>query len=169
MVEAENKMKNLNHYVSIYKEQLDKGDILIAYNELVKFVMQLRVDFIKKFSEYYSFSGILHGYMDYTYFYYTNAFLKSKKLKLGVVLNHLDMRFEIWLLGNTKSVQKEYWTLLKEAKWNKEVKEMPQYSILEAVIETQPNFDELALLSEKIEHKLIEVSDEIISAIKNLN
>jgi uncharacterized protein YheU (UPF0270 family) len=31
-------MKNLNHYVAIYKEQLNKGDILIAYNELVKFV-----------------------------------------------------------------------------------------------------------------------------------
>ena len=28
-------MEDLNKYVSIYKEQLEKGDILIAYNELV--------------------------------------------------------------------------------------------------------------------------------------
>ena len=76
-------MKSLNDYVAIYKEQLEKGDILIAYNQLVKFVMKLRVDFIKNLSDQYSFSGILHGYMDYTYFYYTNDFLKSKKLKLG--------------------------------------------------------------------------------------
>lgn len=101
-------MKNLNHYVKIYKQQLDKGDILIAYNELVKFVMILRVGFIKSLSEQYSFTGILHGYMDYTYFYYSNEFLKTKKLKLGLVLNHSEMRFEIWLLGNTISVQKKY-------------------------------------------------------------
>ena len=99
-------MKNLNHYVGIYKEQLDKGDILIAYNHLVKFVMNLRVGIIKNLSKQYSFTSILHGYMDYTYFYYSNDFLKSKKLKLGLVLNHLEMRFEIWLLGNTIPNQK---------------------------------------------------------------
>lgn len=161
-------MNNLNHYVAIYKEQLNKGDILIAYNELVKFVMKLRTDFIKNLSDKYSFSGILHGYMDYTYFYYTNDFLKSKKLKLGLVLNHLEMRFEIWLLGNTASVQKEYWNLLKNSKWNKEKTEMPKYSILEAIIEKEPNFDELPLLSQKIEKGLVQTSDEIINAINNL-
>ncbi len=162
-------MKNLNHYVAIYKEQLDKGDILIAYNQLVKFVMKLRVDFIKSLSEQYSFTGILHGYMDYTYFYYSNEFLKSKKLKLGLVLNHSEMRFEIWLLGNTISIQKKYWDLLKESTWNKDRKEMPKYSILEAVLENKPDFDNLPQLSQKIENKLIEISDEIIIAIKKLN
>ena len=161
-------MKNLNHYVAIYKEQLKKGDILIAYNELVKFVMQLRVDFKKKLSKQYSFSGILHGYMDYTYFYYTNEFLKSKKLKLGVVLNHVEMRFEIWLLGNTLAVQKNYWDLLKESKWNKGKTEMPQYSILEVIIDNEPDFDELPLLSQHIEKRMIEVSEEIINGIKEL-
>lgn len=162
-------MKNLNHYVTIYKEQLDRGDIVIAYNELVKFVMKLRVDFIKSLSEQYSFTGILHGYMDYTYFYYSNEFLKSKKLKLGLVLNHSEMRFEIWLLGHTIAVQKKYWNLLKTSKWNKGKEEMPKYSILEAVLENRPDFDNLQLLSQKIEIKLIEISDEIVIAIKKLN
>ena len=162
-------MKNLNHYIAIYKEQLDKGDILIAYNKLVKFVMKLRVSFIKSLSEQYSFTGILHGYMDYTYFYYSNDFLKGKKLKLGLVLNHSEMRFEIWLLGNTISIQKKYWDLLRASKWNKNRKEMPRYSILEAVIESKPDFDNLPLLSERIEKKLIEQSGEIIGAIKKLN
>lgn len=132
-------MKNLNYYVAKYKEQLEKGDILIAYNALVKFVMKLRVDFIKNLSDQYSFTGILHGYMDYTYFYYTNDFLKSKKLKLGLILNHVEMRFEIWLLGNTVKVQKEYWELLKNSEWNKNNSEMPKYSILEAIIEESSN------------------------------
>lgn len=161
-------MKNLNHYVAIYKKQLEKGDILIAYNELVKFVMKLRVDYMKSLADRYSFSGMLHGYMDYTYFYYTNDFLKSKKLKLGLVLNHVEMRFEIWLLGNTISIQKEYWELLKASSWNKDRATMPKYSILEAIIDNQPDFDNLPLLAEKIEKELITVSEEIIIAIKEL-
>ena len=162
-------MENLNHYIALYKEQLQKGDILIAYNELVKFVMKLRVDFMKNLSEQYTFSGILHGYMDYTYFYYTNDFLKSKKLKLGLVLNHVEMRFEIWLLGNTIPVQKNYWDLLKDSHWNKDKTEMPQYSILEAIIDANPDFDDLPALAQKIENKLIEVSTEIIETVNDLN
>ncbi len=77
-------MRNLNHYVTIYKEQLNKGDILIAYNQLVKLVMKLRMDFIKSLSKQYSFTGILHGYMDYTHFYYSNDFLKNKKVKIRI-------------------------------------------------------------------------------------
>lgn len=160
-------MKNLNHYVSIYRKELQKGDILIAYNALVKFVMKLRVDFIKNLSKQYSFSGILHGYMDYTYFYYTNDFLKSKKLKLGLVLNHVEMRFEIWLLGNTTSTQKVYWELLKDAKWNKDKKEIPKYSILEATIIDQPDFDDLPALSNIIENKLVVTSNEIIKEVEH--
>ncbi len=161
-------MKNLNHYIAIYKEQLDKGDILIAYNQLVKFMMKLRINFIKSLSKQYSFTSILHGYMDFTYFYYSNDFLKSKKLKLGLVLNHSEMRFEIWLLGNTINIQKRYWDLLKESKWNNDKKEMPKYSILEAIIENNPDFDNLLSLSEKIERKLIEQSEEIINVIKKV-
>lgn len=162
-------MENLNKYVSIYKEQLNKGDILIAYNELVKFVMRLRTDFIKSLSDQYSFAGILHGYMDYTYFYYSNDFLKSKKLKLGLVLNHLEMRFEVWLLGNTMPIQKKYWELLKTTKWNKDKTEMPKYSILETTLVENPDFDNLNALTEQIETKMIKVSDEILDYLKTLD
>ncbi|RBW62486.1 hypothetical protein DS884_02475 [Tenacibaculum sp. E3R01] len=162
-------MEDLNKYVSIYKEQLEKGHILIAYNELVKFVMKLRTDFIKNLSDQYSFAGILHGYMDYTYFYYSNDFLKSKKLKLGLVLNHVEMRFEVWLLGNTIPNQKKYWELLKATKWNKDKTEMPKYSILETTLVDDPDFNNLNSLSEHIETKMIQVSDEILNYLNTLN
>lgn len=162
-------MEDLNKYVSIYKEQLEKGHILIAYNELVKFVMKLRTDFIKNLSDQYSFAGILHGYMDYTYFYYSNDFLKSKKLKLGLVLNHVEMRFEVWLLGNTIPNQKKYWELLKATKWNKDKTEMPKYSIFETTLIDNPDFNNLNSLSEHIETKMIQVSDEILNYLNTLN
>lgn len=162
-------MENLNKYVSIYKEQLKKGDILIAYNELVKFVMKLRVDFIKRLSDEYSFAGILHGYMDYTYFYYSNDFLKSKNLKFGLVLNHLEMRFEIWLLGNTIPIQKKYWELLKTTKWNQGNTEMPKYSISETILVEDPDFNDSSTLTELIESKMSKVSDEILDYLKKID
>lgn len=106
--------------------------------------------------------------MDYTYFYYSNDYLKSKKLKLGLVLNHLEMRFEVWLLGNTISNQKKYWELLKTAKWNKGKTEMPRYSILEAILVENPDFNDLNALTELIETKMIKVSDEILDYLKKL-
>jgi hypothetical protein len=162
-------MENLNKYVLIYKEQLSKGDILIAYNALVKFVMKLRTDFAKSLSDRYAFTGILHGYMDYTYFYYSNDFLKNKKLKLGLVLNHLEMRFEIWLLGNTISNQKKYWDLLKTTKWNKDKTEMPKYSIIEITLVENPDFNNLNLLTEQIETKMIQASNEILDHLEKIN
>ncbi len=160
-------MKKLNDIVAVYHKELRKGDILIAYNELVKFVMTTRTELVKKLDHQYSFAKILHGYMDYTYFYYTNDFLKSKKLKFGLVLNHLEMRFEVWLLGNTIPVQKEYWNLLKSTKWNKDKTEMPQYSIIEAVIIDKPDFNNLELLSLNIHKSMIQVTAEIIELLKD--
>ena len=131
--------------------------------------MKLRTDLMKSLSDQYSFAGILHGYMDYTYFYYSNDFLKSKKLKLGLVLNHFEMRFEVWLLGNTLPNQKKYWELLKTTKWNMDKREMPKYSILEITLVENPDFNNLDSLSEQIETKMIQTSNEILDYLNTLN
>lgn len=161
-------MENLNKYVSIYQSELKKGDILIAYNQLVKFVMSLRTEFIKTLSDQYAFTGIQNGYLDYTYFYYSNAFLKSKKLKFGLVLNHVEMKFEIWLLGNTKYVQKKYWEILKNTEWNKAKLEMPKYSAIEVILVENPDFNNLGKLTKQIETKMVKVSNEILKYLKEL-
>ena len=106
-------MKDLNHYVDIYKEQLKKGDIQEAYVGLVKYVTRLRTTLSKNLSESYSFGDLFQGYMHYTYFYYTNDFLKKRKLKIGLVLNHTKMQFEVWLLGQTIPLQEKYWQYFK--------------------------------------------------------
>lgn len=159
-------MKNLNQYVAVYKEQLQKGDILIAYNELVKFVMNLRTDCINQFTDVYSFTGILHGYLDYTYFYYSNDFLKGKKLKLGVVLNHIEMRFEVWLLGNTKKEHQHYWNVLKDSQLNSTYLQLHPYAIVVIAIDNHPDFDNLPVLSEKLQTQIELQSETIIAAVK---
>lgn len=157
----------MNYYVDIYKEQLKKGDIKEAYVALVKYVTRLGTNLSRNLYERYSFGSLFQGYMDYTYFYYTNDFLKERKLKMGLVLNHSKMQFEIWLLGQTIPIQEKYWDYFKSTKWNKNRTTRPQYSILEAELIINPDFNDLEKLSKKIEDKLVLVTDEIIQEIKD--
>lgn len=159
-------MKDLNYYVNSYTEQLKKGDIKEAYAGLVKYMMRLGTTLSKNLSDSYSFGNLFQGYMDYTYFYYSNDFLKSRKLKFGLVLNHSKMQFEIWLLGQTIPIQKKYWHFFKDTKWSKDRTVKPQYSVLETVLIRAPNFNDLDVLSKQIEEKLMGVSSEIIEDIK---
>src|SRR5690606_38854048 len=139
----------LNNYVAAYKEQLIIGDIQKAYSELVKYVMKLKTVLSKNLSESYSFGNLFQGYMDYTYFYYSNDFSKKRKLKLGLVLNHPKMQFEIWLLGQIISIQEKYWKFFKTTAWNKGRATKPEYSILEAVLIENPDFNDLDSLSQQ--------------------
>lgn len=160
-------MKDLNHYVEIYKKQMEKGDIQIAYAGLVKYVMSLGNILAKNLSDKYSFGSLLQGYMDYTYFYYSNSFLKDRKLKMGLVFNHQKIHFEIWLLGQTAPVQKKYWNFFKDTEWNAGRTEMPKYAILEAVLIEKPDFSHLDVLSVQIEEGLVRISNEIESDVKS--
>ncbi|EOQ96205.1 hypothetical protein LEP1GSC195_2580 [Leptospira wolbachii serovar Codice str. CDC] len=159
-------MKDLNDYVNSYKEQLKIGDIQEAYAGLVKYVTKLSTTLSKNLSKSYSFGSLFQGYMDYTYFYYSNQFLKDRKLKMGLVLNHPKMQFEVWLLGQTIPIQERYWEYFKNTKWNKNRTTKPQYSILETVLLANPNFNDLDKLSKQIEESLVQVTAEIIQEIK---
>ena len=158
------KKKNLNYFVSAYKELLKNGDVQVAYAELVKYVQKLKTVFSKDLSGTYSVGNVFQGYMDYTYFYLSNDFLKDKKLKLGLVFNHNHVRFEVWLLGQTKDVQEKYWKLLKNTKWING-SEMPQYSIFEVILVDNPDFDDLDTLTESIKNKLVSVTEDISTSI----
>jgi len=86
--------KTLNEYIDIYKEQLDKGNIQKAYTALIKYVQTLKVHLSKKVNKY-SYGNVAQGYMDYTYFYFFDKFLRSKELRFGIVLNHNKLRVEL--------------------------------------------------------------------------
>lgn len=159
-------MKGLNDDIRAYREQLKKGTIQKAYAGLVKYVMLLGTRLSKKLAGQYSFGNLFQGYMDYTYFYYSNDFLKERKLRLGLVLNHPEMRFEIWLLGQNLQIQEKYWQYFKSTRWNTNRATRPQYAILETVLIQDPDFDHLNKLSAQLEEKLITVSAAIIDDIK---
>lgn len=162
------KRKGLNDYVLAYTETLKVGDVQVAYAELVKYVQKLRTEFSKELADDYSTGNVLQGYMDYTYFYVTNDYLKSRKLKLGMVLNHAEANFELWLLGQTKDIQEKYWTLLKNTKWIHSPS-IPKYSVFDVVLVKEPNFDQLNKLTDQLIEQFVAIFIEIESSLKRVN
>jgi hypothetical protein len=141
--------KSLNTRISAYRDAFASGEIQKTYQDLVGIVQNLRTDFSKTYTGEYSVANVLHGYIDFTYFYLQNDYLKKHKLKLAIVLNHRQAHFELWLLGQTKDVQIAYWEKLKGTKWvNENI--MPEWSILEIVMLATPDFDDPEKLSESI-------------------
>jgi hypothetical protein len=159
--------KDLNGYVSVYKELLKAGEVQIAYAHLVKYVQKLKTQFSKDLNKDFSVGNVFQGYMDYTYFYLTNNYLQSEKLKLGLIFNHREANFEVWLLGQTKDIQEKYWSSLQGTKWIKSTK-MPQYAIFEVTLVKRPNFADLDKLSGEIVENFKAITNEILISLKQL-
>ena len=158
--------KSLNDYVASYQKAQCQGDVPIAYEYLLKYLMTLKTHFERTFPSGYSFGNVSPDYMDFSYFPFFNAELREKKLLFGIVLNHRQMRFELWMMGQNAQVQKDHWQRLKNTEWNKERAEMPRYSELEAVLAESPDFDDLDALSARIEQVEEEVADQILAHIQ---
>lgn len=157
--------KSTNEYVDFYKAQLAKGDIQIAYTRLLKYMGALKAYLENHMPDKFTFGNVAPGYMDYTYFSFFNDFLRSKKLRFGIVLNHQKACFELWLMGQNAAVQNEYWELLKKTKWNNGRATKPKYSVLEAVIVESPDFNDLDALSLKIKDTTLCIVEEVLPFI----
>ena len=147
-------MKPLNEYMNEYRKQMKKGDIKEAYKKLMEYIMELRTYFNTKYPDYFVSGNIYQGYMDMTYFSFMPESLKSKKLRIAIVFCHETFRFEVWLAGYNKQIQRKYWKLFKESNWNKYY--IPSTtkgvdSILESILVENPVFSDLNALTKKIE------------------
>ncbi len=153
--------QSINDYVNAYQQQLVQGDIPIAYTYLRKYLSILRTDLGKHNSGQYTLGNVYPGFMDYTYFYFYNPALQRRKLRFGLVLNHREMRFELWLLGQNAAIQTKYWEALKDTVWNRGQTAMPQYAILEVVLVDHPDFDDQTALTAAITTRALEVAQDI--------
>jgi hypothetical protein len=158
--------KGINSFVLDYQQQIRKGDIQETYAFLLKYVMQIRASIEKQFSKEYSFGNVFHGYLDYSYFYFSNDYLRSKQLRFGIVLNHSEMRFELWLFGQNKKIQDIYWNVLKSSPWNQGRTTKPQYSVLETTLIDNPDFENIDELTDNILKRVVVEVDSIIAYLR---
>ncbi|MFZ2378621.1 MAG: hypothetical protein WAW74_04525 [Trichococcus flocculiformis] len=88
-------MESINECVKEYASQLSKGHIQKAYKGILTFMSELRSYLGNKYPDY-TVGSLYFGYMDMTYFAFTPADLKNKKLKIAVVYLHEKGVFEVW-------------------------------------------------------------------------
>jgi len=151
-------MKTLNESIREYQIQIQKGDIIVAYRGLMDFMMNLRSYFSGKYPDYIISGSIYYGYMDMTYFAFSPESMKSKKLKIAVVLIHDGLRFEVWLAGYNKQVQANYFNMLKKKEgipFRMPSSLQGADSILEYTLVENPDFSNPDGLMHQIEERTI--------------
>lgn len=162
-------MKSLSKSIQKYQKQLAKGDIKVAYKALMDYMMNLRTYLQHKYTNVNVSGSITQGYMDMTYFSFTNEFLKGKKLKVVVLLKHEDICFEVWLAGVNKQVQEKYWKRFKndpQVKYRMPSKLDGEFSIFEHNLIEAPDFDQLAVLTQQIEQRVLAFVEEVTALLK---
>ena len=146
-------MDSFNQYMEEYKKEMKKGTIRNAYKGLMEYIMDLRTRLQNKYPEHFV-SSLYYRYMDMTYFSFSPDSLKDKKLKIAIVFIHDTVRFEVWLSGQNKEIQRKYWKLFKESNWDR-YSLVPTTdgvdSIIEHVLIDNPDFSDLDNLTNQIE------------------
>ena len=155
-------MGSLQACMNVYRKQLEKGDIIEAYQGLMEYFQNMRLHFKKKYSDYVV-SGIYYGYMDMTYFAFSPESQTNRKLKIAIVFVHEQFRFEVWLSGYTRDIQKKYLKLIEESGWNKYRITDNVDSIVECTLIDDPNFDDLDTMTEQIESGTLKFIEDVNS------
>jgi hypothetical protein len=109
-------MRPIQEDMEKFQTQLEKGSIQRAYRALLSYMMNLRTHFKDSHPEF-AVSGLYQGYMDMTYFGVFPPSLRQRDLKIAIVFNYNAFRFEAWLAGSNRQVQRSYWELFKDGKW----------------------------------------------------
>jgi hypothetical protein len=147
-------MDSLQACVREYKKQMERGVVPKAYRGILDYVLQLKTHFKNRHPEYAVPGGWYQGSMDMTYFPLFPKALKKRKLKIAVVFLHGACRFEVWLAGANKQVQRQYWERIRESGWKKyrlAASVQGNDSITESVLAEDPDFDDPAALTRRIE------------------
>ncbi|MHA2079907.1 MAG: DUF7000 family protein, partial [Candidatus Thorarchaeota archaeon] len=135
-----------------------KGTIIEAYRGLMEYFNGLRLHFEKNYPDYPASRSVYYGFMDMTYFAIFPNSLKRRKLKIAIVFLHEEFRFEVWLSGNNRKVQSEYWKLIEESDWGKynlSPLATGVDSVLDHILVDNPDFSDLDALTKQIEKETL--------------
>jgi hypothetical protein len=157
-------LASLQESMTKYREQLQKGEIQLAYRGLMDYFWSLKSFFESKYPDLCVSGGVYYGFMDMTYFALFPKTLKDKKLKIAIVFVHDSFRFEVWLSGINKNVQAKYWKLIKQSGWVKY--RFPAVakgadSIIESTLAENPDFNQLDTLTKQIEAGTLDFIKEV--------
>ena len=156
-------MQTIQEDMNELREQLRTGAIQKAYRALLAYMTDLRTHFKNRYPSY-SISGLYQGFMDMTYFAIVTPSLKKRDLKIAIVFNYEAFRFEAWLSGTNRQVQRKYWELIRDSRWTEYRVVTPAKgidSIIECNLAEDFDFGDLDSLTASIEGKAVEFIDNV--------
>ena len=165
-------MGSFSDSMTEYKQQLTIGAIQEAYRGLMEYFRDLRAHFKNKYPQYSVSGSIYYGYMDMTYFSLFPESVKRRRLKIAIVFVHDTFRFEVWLSGSNRTVQSEYWKLLKESDWNKyHLTSTPKRVdyVIDHILVSNPDFGDLDSLTRQIERGTLEFITDVEGFLSKLS
>lgn len=150
---------DFTRYLELYREEVKKGQIPAVYRGILDFIRKLRVYLSNEYPLDFVAGGVYQGYMDLSFFTFTPRSLKKLKLKCAIAFNHIDFRFEIWLVGNNRKVQMRYWNIFAGSDWD--MYYVPEelgkeFSIVEHVLVENPDFFHAQALMETIDSEALQ-------------
>jgi hypothetical protein len=156
-------MQSIQEDMNELRMQLRTGAIQKAYKTLLSYMMDLRIHFQNRYPSY-SISGLYQGYMDMTYFAIVPPSLKHRNLKIAIVFNYEVFRFEAWLSGSNRQVQRKYWELFRDSQWTEYRVVTPAKgvdSIIECNLAENFNFGDLDSLTVSIEENAVKFINDV--------
>lgn len=147
-------MATLQENMNEYKSQLRRGAIQAAHRGLMEYMLSLRTHFSNTYPQSGVSGSLYYGSMDMTFFSIQPPAFKQRNLKVVVVFTYENFRFEAWLAGANKQVQKKYWQLFKQSThhpFQLVTSIQGADAILEQVLVAEPNFDDLPELTHQLE------------------
>lgn len=109
-------MGELRRDMEELRRRLGEGAIQQAYTAIVAYMSGLRGRLQTAHDEW-SVAGLYQGHFDMTYFGLSVPLLRARDLKLAVVFDYPSFRFQVWLAGRNRAVQRRYWELLRDNGW----------------------------------------------------
>jgi hypothetical protein len=156
-------MNTMRANMDAFQKELKKGAIQKAYKALLSYMLGLRTHFANNHTEL-TVSGLYQGYMDMTYFALFPPSLRHRRLKIALVFNYSEFRFEAWLAAGNRKIQKQYWTRFKDSRWTRYRIVEPAKgidSIIECDLADDFDLDDPNMLTSRIERTVIAFINDI--------
>ena len=160
-------MDTLNDHIRAYTALLAQGHIQKAYRGIIGFMTELKA-FLERRHTDYTAGALYMGYMDMTYFAFTPAALKLKKLKIAIVYLHEEARIELWLAAGNRKIQADYIALLSQKDIGGFTLSQPRPgvdSIIAFTAAEQIDFDRTDALMTHIETQTIQFAGEMLALL----
>lgn len=154
-------MGPLSDAVREYTAQLGAGKIQQAYRGIIAFLSDLKTYLERKYPDYNT-GAVYQGYMDMSYFAFSPAALRDRKLKIAIVYLHEEGVFELWLVGNNRETQAEVGRLLRHTGTGAYTLTEPGPgvdAIVAHTISDMADFDDPEALKKQIEREALTFAD----------